>query len=148
MSKSGNRTLTIKKTFKAPINLVWEAWTNPEHIAKWWGPKGMKTNIVKHDLVVGGEYAFAMKMPDGSDFIGEGEYIEISDRNRLVCSANFRPMTENVVMEILLEEKGEGTNFTFHVHHETEEYCKAQEKMGFHHGWGSTFERLKELVEA
>jgi len=148
MSDTKNRTLTIEKTFDAPIDLVWEAWTSPEHIAKWWGPKGMETRIVKHDLVVGGAWEFAMTMPDGNDFIGEGIYSAIEKPSRLVTSANFRPMTEGVELEVLLVADGEQTHFTFNVLHETEEYCQAQEKMGFYNGWGSTFERLKEMVES
>jgi uncharacterized protein YndB with AHSA1/START domain len=147
MSNIENRTLTIKKTLKAPIQLVWDAWTNPEHIAKWWGPKGMETRIEKHELKVGGEWKFAMRMPDGGDFIGEGVYEVIDAPNKLVTSANFRPMTEGVQLEVLLKEEGDVTFFTFNVLHDTEEYCQAQEKMGFYNGWGSTFERLKELVE-
>ncbi len=52
-------------------------------------------------------------------------------------------MTEGVELQILLEKDGDSTHFTFHVIHETEEYCKQQEKMGFYNGWASTFERLK-----
>ena len=148
MSNAENRTLTIKKTFNAPIDLVWEAWTSPEHIAKWWGPKGMETRIVKHNLVVGGAWEFAMRMPDGNDFIGEGVYSEIEKPIKLVTSANFRPMTEGVELQVLLVADENQTHFTFNVVHETEEYCQAQEKMGFANGWGSTFERLKELVES
>jgi uncharacterized protein YndB with AHSA1/START domain len=148
MSDLNSRTLTIKKTLNAPIQVVWDAWTQAEQIAKWWGPKGMTTKIDKQDLKVGGEWKFTMKMPDGSDFIAEGIYEVIEAPFKLVTSANFRPMTEGVQMEILLDEDGDATHFTFNVIHISEEYCKAQEKMGFYNGWGSTFERLKELVEA
>ena len=51
-----NRTLTLERTFKAPIKLVWEAWTQPEHIAQWWGPKGMETNVIEHNFSVGGQW--------------------------------------------------------------------------------------------
>ena len=44
------KTITIKRTFNAPISLVWEAWTQPEHIAEWWSPKGIKTKVVEHDF--------------------------------------------------------------------------------------------------
>ena len=58
-----NRTVTIKKLLDAPIQLVWEAWTNPEHIAQWWSPKGIKTEIIKHDFVEGGAWRFEMPCP-------------------------------------------------------------------------------------
>ena len=141
-----NRTLTIQRTLAAPIDLVWEAWTNPEHIIKWWGPKGMETRIEAHELKPGGQWKFIMQMPDGSDFIAEGEYQEIDAPHKLVTSANFRPMTEGVTLEVILEAVGDKTQFTFNVIHPTEEYCKQQEAMGFYNGWGSTFDRLEELL--
>ncbi len=141
-----NRTLTIERTFNAPVQLVWDAWTKPEHLIRWWGPKGMETTVEAHGLTVGGAWKFIMKMPDGSDFIAEGIYEVIELPHKLVSSANFRPMTEGVTLEVLLVPQGDGTRFTFNVLHPTEEYCKQQEAMGFYNGWGSTFDRLGELL--
>jgi uncharacterized protein YndB with AHSA1/START domain len=142
-----NRTASIRKTFDAPVQLVWEAWTQPEHIANWWAPGGMKMKIVEHDFRVGGKWKFTMPMQDGSEFISEGEYIEILEFKKIVTSANFRPMTEGVELHILFEAAGDKTNFTFNVIHATEEYCKQQEKMGIYNGWGSAFDRLDSFVK-
>lgn len=141
------RILTIRKTFTVPIATVWEAWTKPEHILQWWAPKGMKITVVQHELKVGGKWKYTMPMPDGSEFISEGVYSEIIKFEKIVTSADFKPMTEGVVMQILFEEDGDKTNFTFSIIHPTEEYCKQQEKMGFYNGWGAAFERLEKLVE-
>ena len=141
-----NRTLTLKRTFNVPVKLVWDAWTKPEHIAQWWGPKGMKTNIVEHNFKVGGKWRYVMAMPDGSEFIGEGVYSAIVVLQKIFSSANFIPMTEGVEIQALFEDDGDKTNFTFNVVHPTEEYCKQQEKMGFYNGWGSTFNRLESFV--
>lgn len=145
-SDLSKRTLSLKKTFDAPIDLVWEAWTQPEHIAKWWGPKGMKTKIAEHDFRVGGKWRYTMAMPDGSEFIGEGVYSEIVEMQKIFSSANFRPMTEGVEIRALFEKNGSKTNFTFSVIHPTEEYKMQQEKMGFYNGWGSTFDRLEAFL--
>lgn len=142
MSDLENRTLTLERTFNAPLQLVWKAWTQPEHIANWWGPKGMKTDVIEHNFVVGGSWKYAMTMPDGNAFIGEGVYSEIIEFEKIVTSANFRPMTEGVELYVLLAEIGTKTKFTFKVIHTTEAYCKQQEKMGFYNGWSSTFDRL------
>ena len=147
MSDLSNRTLTIKRTFSAPIKLVWEAWTQPEHIAQWWGPKGMETTVREHDFRIDGRWEYAMKMPDGNDFIAEGVYSEIIELEKICTSAEFKPMTEGVKLEVHLKADGDKTNFTFNVIHPTEEYCKAQEKMGFYNGWSSTFDRLEVFVE-
>lgn len=143
-----NRTLTLERTFSAPIELVWEAWTQPKHIVQWWGPKGMNTEVKEHDFKVGGRWKYVMLMPDGSDFIAQGEYLEIVEPTKIVTSADFKPMTEGVELQILLEANGDKTKFTFHVVHHTEEYCKQQEAMGFYNGWGSTFDRLMEYLDA
>jgi len=143
-----NRTLTLKRTFNAPVELVWEAWTRPEHVAQWWAPKGMKVKVVEHNFKVGGKWKYVMPMPDGSEFISDGVYSVIVELKKIFSSANFKPMTEGVEIQALFEKDGSKTNFTFHVIHPTEEYCKQQEKMGFYNGWGSAFERLETLVIA
>lgn len=146
MNAANNRTLTLKKTMNVPLELVWEAWTQPEHIALWWGPKGMDVKVTEHDFKVGGKWKYVMKMPDGSDFISEGVYSEIVPFRKIVTSANFRPMTEGVELYVLFEANGNKTDFTFSVVHATEEYCKQQEKMGFYNGWGTAFTRLESYL--
>jgi len=145
---AGNRTLSLKRTFNAPIKLVWEAWTQPEHIANWWGPRGMKVNVVEHDFSVGGKWKYTMEMPDGNEFITEGVYSVIVELEKIFSSADFKPMTEGVEIQALFEENGDQTNFTFNVVHETEEYCKQQEEMGFYNGWASVFDGLENYVSA
>ncbi|MFS4468740.1 SRPBCC family protein [Maribacter sp. 2210JD10-5] len=150
MNKSNemdNKTITITRTFNAPINLVWEAWTRPEHIAEWWSPKGVKTEVVEHDFKVGGKWKYSMPMPNGQEFIAEGVYTEIVEFEKIVSSANFRPMTEGVEIQSLFKPNGNKTDFTFNVVHPTEEYKIQQEKMGIMNGWGSVFERLDELLK-
>ncbi|MCG8573604.1 MAG: SRPBCC domain-containing protein [Flavobacteriales bacterium] len=146
MSDLSKRTLSLERTFDAPLDLVWKAWTNPIHIAKWWGPKGMETTIIEHDFKVGGKWKYSMQMPDGGVFIAEGMYSEIIEKQKIVTSADFKPMTEGVTLVIEFEADGEKTKFNFSVIHATEEYCLQQEKMGFYNGWASTFERLNEFL--
>ena len=149
MSDANNldkRTLTIEKVFNAPVQVVWDAWTQAEHIGKWWGPPAMPLEVVEHDFRVGGNWKYTMSMPDGGTFVSEGAYKEIIEGEKIVTSANFRPMTEGVELVVLFREEGDKTHFTFHCIHPTEAYCKQQEKMGFYNGWGSAFKRLEEFV--
>lgn len=146
MTEANNRTLTIERTFNAPIELVWEAWTQAEHIASWWGPKGMEINVIEHNFKVGGRWKYVMLMPDSSEFISEGVYAEIVELHKIITSADFKPMTTGVELQVFLERNGDKTNFTFKVVHPTEEYCKQQEQMGFYNGWGSAFDRLENHV--
>ena len=150
MSKTNvenNRTVTIERIYEAPVALVWKAWTHPEHIANWWGPKGMETKVIEHDFRVGGRWKYTMLMPDGNEFISEGKYSEIIELEKIVTSADFKPMTEGVELQVLLEGVGDKTKFTFKVIHTTEEYRIQQEKMGIYNGWGSVFDRLGEFLE-
>ena len=133
-TNESNRTVTIERIYQATIALVWEAWTNPEHIANWWGPKGMQTRVLEHNFSVGGQWKYAMAMPDGNDFISEGTYLEIVALEKIITSADFKPMTEGVELHILLEAVGSATKFTFKVIHPTEEYKIQQEKMGIYNG--------------
>ncbi|MBL4663317.1 MAG: SRPBCC domain-containing protein [Flavobacteriaceae bacterium] len=143
-----NRTLSLQRTIDAPVQLVWEAWAQPGHIAHWWGPKGMKTKVIEHDFKVGGAWKFSMEMPNGAEFISEGVFSEIILLKKIVTSAEFKPMTSGVELQAIFEASGEKTNFTFNVVHPTEEYCRQQEKMGFMNGWGSVFDNLKEYVQS
>ncbi|WP_422103976.1 SRPBCC family protein [Winogradskyella sp.] len=142
MSDLANRTATIEKTFNAPLKLVWDAWTQSEHIVKWWAPKGMAINVIEHNFEVGGTWKYSMLMPDGNEFISEGKYTEILIHEKIVTQADFKPMTQNVEIQIHFEADKGQTKFTFKVIHATPEYRKQQEEMGFYNGWGSAFDRL------
>src|SRR6266550_6971958 len=96
MNDAKNRTLTIKKIINAPVKLVWEAWTKPEHVIQWWAPNGMNINVIEHDFKVGGKWKYSMPMPDGNLFISEGTYLEIEQHKKIVTTADFKPMTEGV----------------------------------------------------
>ncbi len=146
LDEAKNRTLSIKKVFNAPIKLVWEAWTNPDHVIQWWAPKGMKINVMQHNFKVGGKWKYSMPMPDGNMFISEGTYLEIEPQNKIVTTADFKPMTEGVELHVVFEADGDKTKFTFSVVHATEDYAKQQEQMGFYNGWGSALNRLETLL--
>ncbi len=148
MSDLTNRTLTIEKTFNAPLHIVWEAWTQPEHILKWWAPNGMEIKLIEHNFTVGGQWKYSMPMPDGNEFISEGTYQEIIELTKIVTSANFKPMTEGVELQTYFKADGEKTTLTFSVIHATPEYCKQQEEMGFYNGWGSALNRLEAISES
>ncbi len=147
MNDIKSRTLTIEKIFKAPLKLVWDAWTQSHHILKWWAPEGMNIKIIEHDFRVGGKWKYVMPMPDGKEFISEGVYIEITKHEKIRTAADFKPMTEGVELQMLFEEHEGKTKFTFSVIHATSEYCRQQEEMGFYNGWGGTLSRFENFLE-
>ena len=140
---TAERTLSITKKLKAPLEKVWAAWTEPEHIAAWWGPKDMPVTIVKHDFKIGGQWRYTMEIPDGNTFVSDGTYADIVPNTKLTTSADFRPMTIGVVLQVSLKEDGKNTQLDFNVLHPTVAYCKQQEGMGFYKGWDAAFNRLE-----
>lgn len=141
------RTLTLVKTFDAPLKAVWQAWSNPDHIAHWWAPREMEFRIVEHDFRIGGKWKYSMPLPNGNEFISEGIYSDIVEMEKITSSADFRPMTEDVAIRVAFENDGDKTKITFKVIHPTEEYCRQQEKTGFYKGWDSAFKRLEDFLK-
>ncbi|MBP1929460.1 uncharacterized protein YndB with AHSA1/START domain [Methanolinea mesophila] len=90
MSKrNDNRELFYTRTFNAPRERVWDAWTRPELFGRWWGPKIFSVPLVKTDLREGGSYLWCMRSPEGRDFCNTGEFREIVPPERIVFSQKF-----------------------------------------------------------
>ena len=89
--------LVIERVFDAPRERVWEAWTDPEQMKKWWGPKDFTAPTVEIDLKEGGKYLNCMRSPDGQEFWSTGVYREIVPMERLVITDSFADEEGNVV---------------------------------------------------
>lgn len=96
-TKTEAREIVITRIFDAPRQLVWKAWTNPEHLMRWWGPKNFTSPACKVDLRVGGKYLYCMRSKEGQEFWSTGTYKEIVPFERLVCSDSFADEKGNVV---------------------------------------------------
>lgn len=162
-NNSKKRELIITRIFDAPREKVWEAWTSPDMMKKWWGPKDFTAPFAEIDLRVGGKYLFCMRgvvSPGGTqkDFWSTGVYREIVKPQRLVMTDSFSDEKGNVVpasqygmggewpLELLvtvtLEEQGDKTKMT--LRHtgmpEGENSEMAQE------GWNQSFDKLAESL--
>jgi uncharacterized protein YndB with AHSA1/START domain len=91
------KDITITRIFDAPRELVWKAWTDPEHLKRWWGPKDYTSLVSKIDLNVGGKYLNNMQAPDGSVTYSGGIYREIVPPERLVFTDSFADEQGNIV---------------------------------------------------
>jgi len=89
--------LVIERVFDAPPELVWKAWTDPQLLMQWWGPKNFTAPACKLDFRVGGTYLFCMRSPEGKDFWSTGVYREIIPYERIVCTDCFADAQGNVV---------------------------------------------------
>jgi uncharacterized protein YndB with AHSA1/START domain len=93
-----NNAVVIERTFDAPVELIWQMWTRPEHFQKWYGPKGFTVPVAEIDVRVGGKRLICMASPDGSmKMWTTGEHIEVSPMERLVYTESMSDDNGNVM---------------------------------------------------
>ena len=90
MEESAGRELKLVRTVDAPLNLIWEVWTEPEHLKNWWGPKGFSCTVKKMDFQEGGEWLLTLHGPDGTDFANRSIFKEIVPFEKIVFE-HFNP---------------------------------------------------------
>jgi uncharacterized protein YndB with AHSA1/START domain len=135
---------------------VWKAWTNPEEIKRWWGPKNFTAPFVKIDFRVGGKYLLAMRGPDGKDYWNTGIYKEISPMERIVVTDSFSDEKGNVVPATYYG-MGEGfplemtAEFTFEDDNGKTKFTlkylrmgnlRAEDRKNMEQGWTESFDKL------
>jgi len=76
--------LTLTRVYDAPVSVVWDAWTDPKKVEKWWGPRGFTLTTHSKDLRVGGHWHYTMHGPDGTDYPNKTVYYEVDLYKRLV----------------------------------------------------------------
>lgn len=81
--------VVITRIFDAPRELVFKAWSDPEHLMRWWGPNQFTSPVCRIDFRVGGDYAFCMRSPDGREFWSAGTFLEIVVPEKIVYSDSF-----------------------------------------------------------
>jgi len=136
-SKTTDRELSIERMLNAPVELVWEVFTQPGHIANWWGPNGFTNTIHTMEVRPGGEWDFVMHGPDGTDFKNRATYREIVPLEKIVFD-HFAP---NFTATIEFEAKGDQTHLKWHMLFETAELFEVVVKA---HG---AAEGLKQNIE-
>ena len=96
-TKQTGRKLVISRTFDAPRELVWKAWTERERFMRWWGPRIFTSPRCEIDLRVGGRFLWCMRWPDGRENYTTGEYVEVVPCERLVYTTTFADAEGNAV---------------------------------------------------
>jgi uncharacterized protein YndB with AHSA1/START domain len=143
---TADRELTITRMIDAPRPLVFKAWTDPEQIARWWGPKGFVTVDYEMDIRPGGVYRFRMRSPEGTDHRKRGVYHEIVEPERLVFSFAWEEpdgtLGHETLLTITLEDLGQKTRLTLRQGiFDTVATCKSH--VG---GWTSCLERFAQYM--
>ena len=104
MEKEHNREIHSTRTFQAPLRSLWEVWTQPGHIAKWWGPNGFTNSIHTMDFVAGGEWNSTMHGPDGTNYPNKSVFKEIIPFKKIVFE-HFHPDFRTTVLFTSLGEE-------------------------------------------
>lgn len=145
--------LLLERTVDIPVQLVWDAWTKPEHIVHWFTPAPWKTIECEIDLIPGGKFRTVMLSPEGDRMDNSGCYLEIIPEKRLVWTdallPGYRP-SENAFFTaiITLEKVDNGTLYKAHAMHKTVNDRNSHEEMGFLNGWGTALEQLVSYMKS
>lgn len=97
--------ITLKRIIDAPVEVAWKAWTEPEHVMKWWGPQDYTSPSCKIDLREGGSFLFCMKAPDyqgGQDSYTAGTYSKIVPMERLEFTQSLADKDGNLIDPVTL----------------------------------------------
>ena len=146
--------LAIERVIKAPRATVWDAWTDPGTLARWWIPSPTRCRIERLDVVPGGGFVTSMS-EDGIEFVPHLDacFLAVDDGERLVFTtaidSRWRPTAAEPAMtaEIVLSDHPDGTDYRVIVRHRDPEGRDRHEELGFFDGWGTVLQQLAELVE-
>jgi len=153
------RTFVISRIFDAPREMVFKAWTDPQHMARWWGPHGFTNPVCEMDVRPGGAYRIVMRSPEGVDYPLKGVYSEVVPPERLVmtddCSehpAEWHDLvnpnrkgqtTLEALSTVTFEDVGGGkAKLTVQTLFESVAFRDALLRMGMSEGWSQSLERL------
>jgi uncharacterized protein YndB with AHSA1/START domain len=140
-------TLRLSRVVPAPVPRVFSAFTEPEELAKWWGPKGFTSPEIDLDLRVGGSYRIAMQPPAGDVFHLSGEFVAVDPPNRLTYTFRWEeptPDDRETVATVALREVDGSTEVTVE-----QGVFATEERLALHtQGWTEGLERLYELVSS
>jgi uncharacterized protein YndB with AHSA1/START domain len=150
----------FSRIFDAPRTLVWKAWTTPEYVMKWWGPRDFTSPVCRIDLRVGGRFTYSMRGPDGKVFYNGGEFREIVPLKKIVWLWYFADADGNRISpahygfpdedregnidEILFEDYGNGQTKLTYLHNDPTATKEGRE--GAAAGYGQILDKLGEVV--
>lgn len=145
MTASDRLWLRMTRVLPAPREDVYRAMTDPEQLARWWGPKGFTSPSVDFEPRVGADYRIAMQPPDGDLFHLSGEFKEVDPAERLAFTFRWEPPDPDdreTLATLTLEDRGDETEVQF-----TQGEFATEERLALHTGgWSDSFEKLEQLL--
>jgi uncharacterized protein YndB with AHSA1/START domain len=144
----GEREIHVERIFDAPPERVFTAYTDPELIPQWWGPRGTETIVEELDARAGGAWRFRARNPDGSEIVFRGVFREVTPHERLAQTFEWDGMPGHVSVETaVFVDLGDGrtkvvSDSIFHAAEERDGMIDS----GMEKGMNETYERLDELL--
>jgi uncharacterized protein YndB with AHSA1/START domain len=157
MELEGDREIVITRTFNGPARIVFEAWTRPELVKRWWAPRSLGVSVVACDasVRVGGGYRYVLRLDTGSEFAFSGKYIEVTPHSRLVYTQVFEPTASGanpgdaeLTITVTFDEHDGKTQLVSHSLCRSKDVRDSILASGMEHGMRETMDQLDELVES
>jgi uncharacterized protein YndB with AHSA1/START domain len=136
--QSAANELTMTRIFDAPRDLVFKAWTAPEHMMHWFCPNGFTLPVCEMDFSVGGRFRLCMRASDGNEHWVNGVYREIVPVERIVWSGTMEHDGNEILTTVTFADQERKTRLTVHQTYSIE----TDSTRGAHQGWTETLERL------
>ncbi|WP_284735629.1 SRPBCC domain-containing protein [Dongia deserti] len=146
--------MNISRIINASPVTVWKAWSEPEHLAKWWIPAPIECKVVKLDLRPGGGFETLMS-EGGGEFKPHIKacFLDITPARRMVWTTTlaegWQPIEPWLALTAIItfEQEGKGTRYSARVLHKSPADSRKHEELGFHEGWGTTIDQLAAFAE-
>src|SRR5215813_1613383 len=144
MEKTSDTELVITRTFHAPADIVFDAWTQPDLVRRWWAPvsRGVTLAQCDADVRAGGNYRYVLVRGATERYAFSGRYLEIARPTRLVYTQSFEPMPGEVVVTVSFQEKDGSTTLTAREVYPSKEALDAALASGMEQGMRETMDLL------
>ena len=149
-SLTADREIVITRLLSAPKTLVWDAWTQPEHLVHWYGPDGFSLTSNEMKVKPGGTWEFILHGPDGRDYPNKILFLEVEKPNRLVYKHSGDEDTEpvNFHVTVTFEQEGDKTKLTMYsVFESVAELVRVNKKYGAIEGAKQHVARLELYIK-
>ena len=140
--------LHLTRVYRAPRSLVWQVWTDPAHVAHWWGPRGFSLTHHSKELRVGGSWVYTMHGPDGVDYPNTTRYLEVIEEQKLVYDHGSDGQSKPLFrVTVTFQDVPEGTQMDMTMAFESPEVARASAEFIRKAGGNATWDRLAEYLE-
>ena len=146
-SPAKSNVISLTRVYDAPVQAVWNAWTDPDQVAQWWGPRGFTLTHHSRDLRTGGHWHYTMHGPDGTDYENTTQYLEVLPLQRMVYDhGGHRDRPPLFRMTVLFTERDGRTQLDLSMAFPTPEVAVQMRGFTKQAGGEGTWDRLAEYL--